>query len=140
MASAIGKIMPAHSTALGKSMLAHLPKDAVRRILEANGMPRRTPNTITDLRSFFQELGAIRGRGYAIDNVENEDGIRCVGAPIFDHRGQVAGAISLSGSMRSLTLKRIRRLLGSQIREAAHRISKGLGWVEPLALGDGERR
>lgn len=139
MASAIGKIMPAHSTALGKSMLAHLPKDAVRRILEANGMPRRTPNTITDLRSFFQELAAIRGRGYAIDNVENEDGIRCVGAPIFDHRGQVAGAISLSGSMRGMTLKRIRRFFGPQIREAARLISTGLGWAEPLASGDGER-
>lgn len=140
MASAIGKIMPAHSTALGKAMLAYLPEDKVTEILQTCGMPRRTPHTITDQPNFFEELAVARSRGYALDNVENEDGIRCVGAPIFDHRGQVAGAISLSGSMRSLTVERIRRSLGPEIREAALRISKALGWTGTVARRDGERR
>lgn len=140
MASAVGKIMPAHSTALGKSMLAYLPRETVRHILERRGMPQRTANTITEPRRFFEELAAVRTRGYAIDNVENEDGIRCVGAPIFDHRGQVVGAISLSGAMRSLTIERIRRSLGPQIRQTAERISRALGWTGTLAFGDGESR
>lgn len=95
MASAIGKIMPAHSTALGKAMLAYLPEQQVRQTLHTHGLPRRTANTITAVDRFFEELAAIRARGYAIDNVENEDGIRCVGAPIMDHRGQVGGGKSV---------------------------------------------
>lgn len=129
MASAIGKIMPAHSTALGKAMLAWLPPEEVRQILERHGMPRRTPRTITDARRLFAELAAIRTRGYAVDNVENEEGIRCAGAAIMDHRGKMAGAISLSGSSRSFTLTRIRRDLGPRVRRAAEQISLALGWA-----------
>ncbi|MDR7486599.1 MAG: IclR family transcriptional regulator [Armatimonadota bacterium] len=128
MASAVGKIMPAHCTALGKAMLAHLPPAQVREILARRGMPRRTPQTITDPDRLFAELEAVRARGYAIDNVENEEGIRCVGAAVLDHQGRVAGAISLSGSARSLTLDRIRRDLGNRVRETAERVSRAMGW------------
>lgn len=134
MASAIGRIMPAHCTSLGKAMLACMPPVAVHGILRTVGMPRRTPKTITDPRRMLVELAATRGRGYAVDNIENEEGIRCVGAPIFDHRGAVAGAISLSGSTKNITLERIRRELGPRVREAAMRISRALGWA-----GDGVR-
>lgn len=129
MASAIGRIMPAHCTSLGKAMLACMPEETVRGLLRAFGMPRRTPRTITDPEKMIADLAATNARGYAIDNIENEDGIRCVGAPIFDHRGAVAGAVSLSGSTRSVTLERIRRELGPRVREAAERISRALGWA-----------
>ena len=138
MASAIGKIMPAHSTALGKAMLAHLPTDQVTRILDLWGMARRTPHTITDRRGLFAELAVIRARGYAIDNVENEDGVRCVAAPIFDHRG-VAGAVSLSGPARTITLTRVRRTLGPLVRRAAARISRAVGWSGTSRSGEEER-
>ncbi|HEY6102546.1 MAG TPA: IclR family transcriptional regulator [bacterium] len=128
MASAIGKIMPAHSTALGKAMLAHLPADRVVGILELLGMSRQTAHTITDRRKFLAELAVTRARGFAIDNVENEDGVRCVAAPIFDHRAMVAGAVSLSGSVRTITVSRVRRSLGPLVRSAAGRISRALGW------------
>ncbi len=134
MASAIGRIMPAHCTSLGKAMLASMPLESVRGILLAVGMPRRTPRTITDPDRLMAELAATRARGYAIDNVENEEGIRCVGAPIFDHRGAVAGAISLSGSTKNVTLERIRRELGPRVRKAAVRISHALGWAGSEAL------
>lgn len=128
MASAIGKIMPSHCTALGKAMLSCLPAEEVRGMLGRHGMPRRTPRTITDPARLLTELAAVRGRGYAIDNVENEEGIRCVGAAIVDHRGRLAGAVSLSGASRSLTLDRIRRDLGPRVRETARQISRALGW------------
>lgn len=128
MASAVGKIMPAHSTALGKAMLAHLPARETAAVLDLWGMPRRTPRTITDRRRFVSELATIRARGYALDNIENEEGVRCVAAPIFDHRGRVAGAVSLSGSARTVTLARVRRSLGPLVRQAAGRISRAVGW------------
>ena len=138
MASAIGKIMPAHSTALGKAMLAHLTTDRVTHILDLWGMARRTPHTITDRRKFLTELAVIRARGYAIDNVENEDGVRCVAAPIFDHRGVVSGAVSLSGSTRTITLVRVRRSLGPLVHRAAARISRAVGWSGTFRSGEEE--
>jgi IclR family acetate operon transcriptional repressor len=129
MASMVGRIVPAHSTALGKAMLAYLPREQVERIVERHGLVRRTPNTITDPARLFQELAAIRARGYSIDNVENEEGIRCVGAAIFDHRGRVAGAVSVSGSVASISLERARRELGPLVRETAQRISQAMGWA-----------
>lgn len=138
MASAIGKIMPAHSTALGKAMLAHLPADEVTDVLDLWGMARRTPHTITDRKKFFTALAVIRAWGYAIDNVENEDGVRCVAAPIFDHRGAVSGAVSLSGSTRTITLSRVRRTLGPLVRRAAVRISRAVGWAGTSRIGEEE--
>jgi len=121
--------MPAHSTALGKAMLAHLPPEEVTRLLDTVGMPRRTANTITDRGRLFSELATVRVRGYSVDNIENEDGIRCVGAPIFDHRREVVGAISVSGPASRMPLERARRL-GPEVRQAAEDISKALGWTE----------
>ena len=129
MASAIGKIMPAHCTALGKAMLAHLPADDVARVLDTWGLPARTAHTITQRPKLLTELATVRARGYALDNVENEEGVRCVGAPIFDHRGHVAGAVSVSGPTRSVTLERVRRRLGPQVAAAAAEISQALGWT-----------
>jgi len=68
---------------------------------------------------------------------ENEEGIRCVGAPIMDHRGQVAGAISLSGSNVSMTLERARRDLGPRVRETAKRLSRAIGWDEHRPVREG---
>ncbi len=133
MASTVGAIMPAHCTALGKAMLAFLPPAQLQEVLRTHGLPRRTANTITDPARLLAELAAVRARGYAIDNVENEEGIRCVGAPIIDHRGQVAGAVSVSGSVATITLERARRDLSVRVREAAQQISRALGWTQPPA-------
>ncbi len=129
MASMVGRIFPAHSTALGKAMLAYLPRERVEGIIQRHGLPARTPNTITSPERLFEELAAIRARGFSIDNVENEEGIRCVGAPVFDHTGAVAGAVSVSGSVATISLERARRELGPLVREAAERISRALGWT-----------
>ncbi len=129
MASTVGAIMPAHSTALGKAMLAWTDPHQVREIVALRGLVPRTPRTITTLARLQRELAAVRARGFAVDNVENEDGIRCVGAPIFDHRGRVAGAVSVSGSVATISLRRARRELGPQVRETAARISRALGWT-----------
>ncbi|MDR7555791.1 MAG: IclR family transcriptional regulator [Armatimonadota bacterium] len=140
MASAVGKIMPAHCTALGKAMLAHLPREQVREVLARHGMPQRTRQTITNADVLLAELDAVRARGYAVDNVENEEGIRCVGAAIFDHRGEVVGAVSVSGAVRALTLERIRRDLGPCVRDTAEWISRAMGWQTPRRSATAEGR
>ncbi|MET7400352.1 IclR family transcriptional regulator [Dactylosporangium sp. NPDC005572] len=92
--SAIGRHLPAHATALGKALLAGLPPAAVGAALPGV-LPRLTANTITDLPALHAELGAVRARGYAVDNGENTEGIVCVARalPLSD---PPADAISVS--------------------------------------------
>jgi IclR family transcriptional regulator, acetate operon repressor len=83
-----------HCTALGKAIAGQLDVERVRAILESDGMPARTEATITDIHTFFQELGATRARGYALDNGENEPDGRCLAVPL-EGSGTLT-AISLS--------------------------------------------
>jgi IclR family acetate operon transcriptional repressor len=96
MASRIGMHLRLHCTAIGKAILAHLPEEDVRRIVGRTGLERRTEHTITSLRDLWPELRRVRERGWALDDEENEEGIRCVAAPVFDHHGRVMGAVSVS--------------------------------------------
>ncbi|GLZ02859.1 IclR family transcriptional regulator [Actinomadura sp. NBRC 104412] len=96
MASRVGMRLPLHSTAIGKCVLAHLPEQELAAILASAGMPARTDRTITDRARLDEELARIRERGYAIDDEENEQTIRCIGAPVFDRGGAVAGGVSIS--------------------------------------------
>ena len=94
-AAVVGAVNPLHSTGIGKALLAHADAETVRRYLEGP-LVRRTPNTITDPEALAAELAATRDRGYAIDEIENEEGVRCVAAPIRDHSGEVVAAMSVS--------------------------------------------
>lgn len=96
MASTIGMRLELHCTAIGKAVLAFLPEEHRQRLLESLELRRRTPHTHTSLRTLKEDLDAIAQRGYALDEEENEEGIRCVAAPVFDARGQVFGAVSVS--------------------------------------------
>ncbi|NOX60704.1 MAG: IclR family transcriptional regulator [Chloroflexi bacterium] len=96
MYSRIGKRIPLHCTGLGKAILAYLPERTVREIIATQGLPQRTPNTITDERTLFEHLQRIREQGYALDEEEHEKGIRCIATPLFDHNNQVVGAISIA--------------------------------------------
>ena len=86
-----------HCTALGKAVLAYLPEERVREIVDAHGLPERTDATITDEEELFEELDGIRERGYASDTEERVAGLRCAAAPIRNLDGDPLGAISVSG-------------------------------------------
>jgi IclR family transcriptional regulator, acetate operon repressor len=75
------------------------------------------------------ELERVRRRGYAIDNAENETGIRCVAAPVRDHRGAVVAALSVSGWTLSMTRARIRTEVVPAVVEHATEASRRMGAV-----------
>jgi DNA-binding IclR family transcriptional regulator len=129
MASHVGYRAPCHATALGKVLLAHETADDIDGYLERSGLPALTPNTITDPESFEMELERVRRRGYAIDNAENETGIRCVAAPVRDHRGAVVAALSVSGWTLSMTRARIRTEVVPAVVEHATEASRRMGAV-----------
>ncbi len=131
MHSRIGSRQPAYCTAVGKAFLAH-SSDAVVEQVIARGMPPRTPATITTAERLHAELTAVRERGYAIDDVENEEEIRCVAAPVFDHSGAVATAISVSGPASRVTRGRVAEI-GELLLASTKTLSGRLGGTSPPA-------
>jgi DNA-binding IclR family transcriptional regulator len=129
MFSRVGDTMPAYSTGIGKAILAWLGDDELEQHLPEHLVPR-TPHTIVDRDELSAELGRIRARGYSTDDVENEEGIRCVGAPVFDHSGRVAGGISIAGPEQRMTLARLAEL-GPLVREHADAVSAAVGYHGP---------
>ncbi|MFI6346517.1 IclR family transcriptional regulator [Streptomyces sp. NPDC050560] len=96
MASRIGMGIPLHCTGIGKCVLAHLPRTEVDEIVARVGLPARTASTLTEPARLHEELAAVRERGFAIDNEENEQTIRCIAAPVLDHTGAPVGGVSIS--------------------------------------------
>ncbi len=127
MHSKVGKRAPVHCTSVGKAILAFLPEAEVHSILERKGLPVHTEHTITTKQAFLKELAAVKEKGYALDLEENERGIRCVAAPVFDHTGKVAAAVSISGPTIRMTDERLVPLQKRMIK-AGKAISKRLGY------------
>jgi DNA-binding IclR family transcriptional regulator len=126
MYSRVGDTMPAYSTGIGKAVLAFLGEEECARHLPAT-LARRATGTITDVEALRRELERTRARGFSIDNVENEEGIRCVGAPVFDHTGVVQAGISVAGPASRMTLDRLHEI-GPVVRRAADAISHQVGF------------
>jgi DNA-binding IclR family transcriptional regulator len=85
------------TTAMGKAILAHRPREEVEGVVDRHGLPKITENTITDREALFEELAEIRERGYATDDEERVEGMRCVAAPITDSDDRSLAAVSVSG-------------------------------------------
>jgi IclR family acetate operon transcriptional repressor len=126
MFSRIGLTMPAHSTGIGKAILAHLPEEDLRARLP-DRLEARTTSTLTSRDRLVEHLREVRERGYSTDDMENEDGISCVGAPIFDHTGAVCAGLSIAGPATRVTPDRFADL-GPLVRDAAAEISARLGY------------
>ncbi len=94
LASRVGMSLRLHCTSIGKAVLATLTDDEVRALVRRTGLPARTEHTLTDEESLLADLREVRRRGYAEDREENETGVRAVGAAVFDHTGEVFGAVS----------------------------------------------
>jgi IclR family transcriptional regulator, KDG regulon repressor len=97
MQSRTGAILPAHCTALGKTLLAHQPEAEVAAWAASATFEALTPYTLTSAEPLLEELRLIRERGYALDEQEHEIGVRCIAAPIRNHRAEVVAAISVAG-------------------------------------------
>lgn len=137
MASRVGMDLPLHSTAIGKAILAHLAPDERVAVVRRLDLVRLTPHTITDRRQLEAEIAVIRHQGYSIDEEENEEGIRCVGAPVFARGGRVIGALSVSAPAFQLSAEEARQL-ARHVIAAAGEVSLSLGALsEAPADGDG---
>lgn len=126
MASRIGQRVQLHSSSLGKAYMAALDIADRRATVGRLTLERRTRNTITSRQALLKELETCATRGYAIDDVENEVGVRCVGAPIVDSRRIPVAAISVSAPADRWPLRAAHEA-SKACAEAAARISEALG-------------
>ena len=128
--SEIGTLSPLHCTALGKVMLAfadcNMPEE----------MRPFTHRTVTDPSTLEAQLTQTTNRGYAIDDEEYNYGVRCVAAPVYDHRGLLVGAIGISGPAGRVTLERIDEF-GDIVKETADALSTRMGYDARLQLSRG---
>lgn len=129
MRSMVGTRIKAHSSAMGKAMLAYL-SDEQRESFFAPNLPLKayTKYTITDLNTLMEDLENIRQQGYAIDDREVDEGTRCVAAPVFDNTGVVVAAMSIAGPAYRLTMDHLHELSGEVIR-VTQAVSRQLGYV-----------
>lgn len=125
--SRIGQRLPAYCTAVGKAILAYKPEDELERLLASSPLTPMTRNTITDPAELKAHLELVRRRGFALDQEEIAEGLRCAGAPIFDYTHQVVGAVSISGPSVRMNEEKIAQAAQAIVR-AGCEISRRLGY------------
>ena len=124
MFTEVGRRVHLHCTGVGKVLLAQLPPETARELLVQGGMPARTELTVTDPDELLRQLPAIADQGYAVDDGEQETGVRCVAVPVPG--GSTAGAISVSGPAGRLGLDAVARAV-PLLQSAAAALATELG-------------
>ncbi|WP_431727169.1 IclR family transcriptional regulator [Verrucosispora sp. TAA-831] len=129
--SRVGSRLPLHCTALGKAMLAHRPADEAAALIARCTLQRRTDYTLVTVESLERDLVEVRHRGFAIDERENEDAVRCIAAPVRNARGIAEAAISISVPATTASLEELLMLHPLLVR-AANIVSARFGWRPDL--------
>lgn len=126
ISSSIGNRNPVHTSAVGKALLAYLDEDEVDSILKKRGLKAYTRNSITSATQLKKELSEVRKQGYAIDDEEGTEGVRCIGAPIKDHLGNVIASISIAGPSFRVTKENI-PVIAKCVMTIADQLSREVG-------------
>jgi len=124
MFTEVGRRVMLHCTGVGKVLLAGLPDDEVRGVVERVGLPPETAHTITSVGKLMAQLRRVREQGYAVDDMEQEVGVRCVAVRLPDALSRVA--ISVSGPSDRLTSGRV-----GQIAAFMHDVASRLTAAQP---------
>jgi IclR family pca regulon transcriptional regulator len=131
----VGSRLPAHATAIGKTLLAAKSDAWIRDWLAANGLKSYTEHTLAETRTFLDEIAQIRHRGFAISNQEFEFGIRSVAAPIRNGSSETIAAINVSATADALTAANLTDVVVPAVRETALELSQAYGWRSDTAGG-----
>ena len=124
--AALGRHELPHCSAVGKALLGALPRAEAAAILQRLELPRRTPHTIIDRAELMAELQRSAERGYALDDEEDNEGVACVGACVYDRSGKAVGAISVTG-LKPRDWEARRKVLSTAVMRTAASISRQLG-------------
>jgi len=126
--SRMGVGLPVYCTAIGKAQIAFESADELEAIFSGKELEQYTPKTIVGLDELFKELEVVRQKGYALDDEEFDDGIRCVGVPVRDYTRRVIAGLSLSGPAYRFTDERLEKEVIPMAVDAGKKLSARLGW------------
>jgi DNA-binding IclR family transcriptional regulator len=126
MTVAVGSSAPATTSALGKALLAYVPDDQLAAVISSRGLPAGRGNSITTVANLREELQSIRSRGYAVDNEEQSEGLRCFAAAVRGFSGDALASLSVAGPSIRLTDDRIPFVV-KLVVQAAGALSEELG-------------
>lgn len=126
----IGGYHHMHSTANGKAILAEWTRDQVQSVIDEHGLPRKTQNTITDPETLHSQLEIVRNQGFALNDQEDQDGMRAVGATIEGPNGDAIGAISFGGPIYLLTDSIFREDIPERLMGAIADIEERIGTLD----------
>lgn len=124
----VGKWVHLHTTAAGKSILAHLPRESVEEIIDRHGLPGSTDTTITEPAELFEELERTRERGFAYNRGERLEKQRAVGVPILGKDGEVLGGLSVSGPEHRMKGDRFEEELPNLLLGVANELELNLSY------------
>ncbi|MHA2265574.1 MAG: IclR family transcriptional regulator [Candidatus Thorarchaeota archaeon] len=128
MSSRVGMRAPAYCTGVGKALLSHSDPEAILEYMKSGNLKRFTERTIVDPDELFKHLEEIRRRGYALDEGEHEDEVRCVAAPILNPSREVIAAVSVAGPRNRLDPVDQNDELIQMTLQTAHEIAAKLGY------------
>lgn len=123
----IGTRLKPHCIAVGKVLLSHLSNKSLNELIEKNGLPAKTANTITDKNTLKEHLKVVKKEGYAEDNGELMENMKCIAAPIYNHHGENIAAISISSLDSKLKGEKLKQAK-KQLLHYSKKISKDLGY------------
>ncbi|WP_209124996.1 IclR family transcriptional regulator [Alkalihalobacillus sp. BA299] len=133
MYSQIGKRAPIHCTGVGKAILAFRPEEEIDQLLSETTLTPFTDKTMTDKEKIKEHLKQVKRQGYAMDDEEIEIGLRCVAAPIFNHKGEAIASISCAAPITRFNDELITNVI-VHIKLAADAISRQMGYKPSLQL------
>jgi DNA-binding IclR family transcriptional regulator len=125
----IGRIAPMHATGVGKLHLLNYSDAKLEELEKKFGFTKFTDTTITSMDSLKKEIAQIRKQGYAIDNEECEEGVKCVAVPVWNFSGEVAAGISVSAPVTRLDKERTGQIV-QYLKNIGEKASKELGWID----------
>jgi IclR family transcriptional regulator, pca regulon regulatory protein len=123
-----GSRLPAHTTAMGKLLLANLPDEDQRTVLASMKLTKRGPNTIASKKALREELDEVHEEGFAVNDEELAPGLLAIAAPVRNEARDVVAAVSLSAPSSMISLNELVEALGPHLVSTADRISARLGY------------
>lgn len=131
MYSQIGKRIPVYCSAIGKVLLSGVSDETLDKLLGDIDFQPFTPHTLTCKEGLKQEVKRARQNGWAIDNCEHEEDIRCIAAPVRDYTGKIIAAVSTSGNTRIMSEQKDEEV-SRYVVAAAMNISRKMGYTKAL--------
>ena len=128
MVSHVGMVHPMYCSGVGKAIMAELPEKEVRQIWQDSVIEKKTEKTITDYKELLSAIDEIKRLGYALDDEENEEGVRCIAASLSGYGNEARYAFSISGPVSRMTKERIREL-SVDVKRVQQELSGELGYL-----------